>query len=271
MNKEQKKGVHATCTWGHGPDVVLDVTDHIFILYEHPTMEGFRHGTVKRGSTDLTADEAIRLGNELVNAALHAKELEQSAKDFFEAEAKHLAEKGYPEAPNLSKDGCKKGTDGKCCGQHHKPDAINIYTDGACSGNPGPGAAAFMIKAGDKVVAQCVEVCEETTTNIRMELIAVINALTYALDHGFLQSKITLYSDSEYVVNGITKWITNWKTNGWRNAAKKPVANSMLWQDLDALNIQLDVEWLWVRGHNGHPENEIVDTMAQDACPKVQR
>lgn len=106
MNDDKKQGVHATCTWGDGPDVILSMENHIFILHENPTIKGFKHGTVKRGSTDLTADEAIKLGNELINAAAQAKDLVRIAKDHDD----------YADLFEKSLNGCKK--EGKCCGKH---------------------------------------------------------------------------------------------------------------------------------------------------------
>ncbi len=144
---------------------------------------------------------------------------------------------------------------------------LTIYTDGACSGNPGPGAAAYIIKEDANIIAKDVEVFNNTTTNIRMELKAVINALTYIVEEGYSNSEITLYSDSKYVVDGITNWIKSWKDNNWRRVKNKPISNLNYWKCLDNINEQLSIDWQWVKGHSGHPDNELVDNMAQDACP----
>lgn len=151
---------------------------------------------------------------------------------------------------------------------------LYIYTDGACSGNPGPGAAAYLIKSGNgtEVTRRVVVSDDATTTNQAQELLAAIYSLEDAKLRGVPKHcAITLYSDSEYVVKGITEWIVGWKKRGWRTASKQSVKNQLLWHRLDELTQALTVEWEWVRGHDGHTENEIVDTMAQDACPKIQR
>ncbi len=136
------------------------------------------------------------------------------------------------------------------------------YTDGACSGNPGPGGWGVLMQAkdGDTVVKEReLKGGEANTTNNRMELLAAINALeALARD-----SEITLITDSNYVKNGITSWIHGWKKNGWKNAAKKPVKNAELWQRLDAANACHKVTWKWVKGHAGHSENERADALAR--------
>ncbi|MBW4707276.1 ribonuclease HI [Roseobacter sp. YSTF-M11] len=136
------------------------------------------------------------------------------------------------------------------------------YTDGACSGNPGPGGWGVLMRAmeGDTVIKEReLKGGEAETTNNRMELLAAINALE-SLSRS---STITIVTDSNYVKNGITSWIFGWKKNGWKNAAKKPVANAGLWQRLDAANARHDVTWHWVKGHAGHPENERADALAR--------
>ncbi len=136
------------------------------------------------------------------------------------------------------------------------------YTDGACSGNPGPGGwGALMLAMENGAVVKQRELKggEAATTNNRMELLAAINALE-ALER---PSKITVVTDSNYVKNGITAWIFGWKKNGWKNAAKKPVANAELWQRLDQAQARHDVTWKWVKGHAGHPENERADALAR--------
>lgn len=139
---------------------------------------------------------------------------------------------------------------------------LYAYTDGACSGNPGPGGWGVLLRAteGDAVIKQR-ELCggESPTTNNRMELLAAINALE-ALERA---SDITVITDSTYVKNGVTTWIHSWKRNGWKTAAKKPVKNAELWQQLDAAQARHTVTWKWVKGHAGHPENERADELAR--------
>jgi ribonuclease HI len=136
------------------------------------------------------------------------------------------------------------------------------YTDGACSGNPGPGGWGVVLQAmqGDAVVKEReLSGGAPQTTNNQMELqaaIAALNAFTRP-------SKITLVTDSSYVMDGLTKWIHGWKKNGWKTAAKKPVKNAELWQDLDAAAAKHDVTWQWVKGHAGHPQNERADELAR--------
>ncbi|MCJ7871202.1 ribonuclease HI [Phaeobacter sp. J2-8] len=137
------------------------------------------------------------------------------------------------------------------------------YTDGACSGNPGPGGwgALMLARDGDKVVKErTLKGGEAMTTNNRMELLAAIHALE-ALERA---STITVVTDSAYVKNGVTSWIFGWKKNGWKTAAKKPVKNVELWQRLDTAQARHDVTWQWVKGHAGHPENERADELARE-------
>ena len=137
------------------------------------------------------------------------------------------------------------------------------YTDGACSGNPGPGGWGVVLQAreGDRLVKEReLNGGAEQTTNNRMELQAAIAALE-ALEK---PSSITLVTDSVYVKDGLTKWIFGWKKNGWKTAAKKPVKNVDLWQKLDAAQTRHHVTWEWVKGHAGHPENERADKLARD-------
>ena len=139
------------------------------------------------------------------------------------------------------------------------------YTDGACSGNPGPGGWGALMQAmdgGAVVKERELKGGEANTTNNRMELLAAIHALE-ALER---DTEITVVTDSNYVKNGITGWIFGWKKNGWKNAAKKPVANVELWQRLDAANARHRVTWEWVKGHAGHPENERCDQLAVAAA-----
>ena len=133
---------------------------------------------------------------------------------------------------------------------------VEIYTDGACRGNPGPGGWGVLLRFGDNEKELCGG--EYNTTNNRMELTAAIKGLT-AIKKGSL---VTLTTDSKYVRNGITQWITNWKNKGWKTANKQQVKNQDLWQQLDELAQSHDITWDWVRGHSGHRENEIADVLA---------
>ncbi len=136
-------------------------------------------------------------------------------------------------------------------------DAV-IYTDGACSGNPGPGGWGALIERGG--TEEALSGGEVLTTNNRMELTAAIEALN-AMPKG---SKVVLYTDSQYVKGGITGWIHGWKRNGWRTSARKPVKNEELWRALDAAIASHDVDWRWVKGHAGHPGNERADELARE-------
>ena len=139
---------------------------------------------------------------------------------------------------------------------------LYAVTDGASSGNPGPGGWGVLLQAkdGDAVVKErALSGGAAETTNNQMELLAAIHALE-ALAR---PSKITIVTDSAYVKNGVTGWIFGWKKNGWKTAAKKPVKNAELWQRLDAAQARHDVTWEWVKGHAGHPENERADELAR--------
>ena len=139
---------------------------------------------------------------------------------------------------------------------------LRAYTDGACSGNPGPGGWGVLLQAtqdGTVVKERELSGGEAATTNNRMELLAAINALE-ALSK---PSRITIVTDSAYVKNGVTGWIHGWKRNGWKTSAKKAVKNVELWQRLDAAQARHDVTWEWVKGHAGHPENERADELAR--------
>ena len=133
---------------------------------------------------------------------------------------------------------------------------VELFTDGACSGNPGPGGwgALLRFKGKEKELYGG----EKNTTNNRMELMAAIEGLRQLKE----TCLVDLTTDSEYVRKGITEWITNWKKRGWKTAAKKPVKNADLWQELDAECEKHQVEWHWVKGHSGHRENEIADQLA---------
>ncbi|MEU8266194.1 ribonuclease HI [Sphaerisporangium sp. NPDC049002] len=135
--------------------------------------------------------------------------------------------------------------------------AVDIYTDGACSGNPGPGGWGAVLRYGRS--EKEIFGGEPQTTNNRMELMAAI----MALESLTRPVAVRLHTDSQYVRNGITKWVHGWKRNGWKTAAKQPVKNSDLWQRLDTATVGHDVEWIWVKGHAGHPENERADALAR--------
>lgn len=134
---------------------------------------------------------------------------------------------------------------------------VEIYTDGACSGNPGPGGWGALLRSGDH--EKELSGGEFETTNNRMELMAAISAL----EELKTSSQVDLHTDSTYVKDGITKWIHNWERNGWKTAAKKPVKNVDLWKRLQAALARHDVSWHWVKGHAGHPENERADELAR--------
>lgn len=139
---------------------------------------------------------------------------------------------------------------------------IAIYTDGACRGNPGPGGWGVFITEENGEVRE-IYGGEANTTNNRMELKAAIEALHQATtSEAAKRQSYVIHTDSEYVRKGITEWMTNWKKNGWKTAARKPVKNADLWQELDALNASLAVEWRWVKGHAGVPGNEAADRLA---------
>lgn len=133
---------------------------------------------------------------------------------------------------------------------------VDIYTDGACKGNPGPGGWGALLVAGQHRKEMFGG--EANTTNNRMELLAVIRALE-ALNK---PCHVVLHTDSQYVQKGISEWIHGWKARGWKTAAKEPVKNADLWQLLDAVSQKHDIEWRWVKGHAGHPGNEAADQLA---------
>ncbi len=146
-------------------------------------------------------------------------------------------------------------------------EAIVIYTDGGCSGNPGPGGWGAVIIDGQK--ESTLSGGEAMTTNNRMELMAAIQALkAVCTDPALKNRKICVYSDSQYVKNGITSWINNWKKNGWKTASRKPVANKELWLELDQYFSQLDIEWKWVKGHAGFKYNELCDSLCKEEMSK---
>ena len=138
-----------------------------------------------------------------------------------------------------------------------------IYTDGACRGNPGPGGWGAILRYNGH--EKTLYGAEPMTTNNRMELMAAIQALE-SLKR---PCRVRITTDSQYVQKGITEWLANWKKRGWRTAAKKPVKNVDLWKRLDAAVAAHDVHWKWVRGHSGHPENELADTLANQAIDEL--
>ena len=137
---------------------------------------------------------------------------------------------------------------------------IEVFTDGACLGNPGPGGWGVLIIDGDE--RRELNGGEPETTNNRMELLAAIRALEATPR----EQPLVLHTDSQYVKNGITSWIHGWKRNGWKNAAKKLVKNRDLWEALDAAVQNRDIDWRWVKGHAGHPGNERADALASEAA-----
>lgn len=142
--------------------------------------------------------------------------------------------------------------------------AVVIYTDGACKGNPGIGGWGAILHYDGHEKTICGG--EHNTTNNRMELMAAIQALTLLKR----PCKIQLWTDSTYVKKGISEWIITWKKNNWKTAAKKPVVNQDLWQQLDSLCQQHDIEWHWVKGHAGHPGNEIADQLANQGIEELR-
>ena len=140
---------------------------------------------------------------------------------------------------------------------------VEIFTDGACKGNPGPGGWGALLRMGrhEKEMSGG----EPATTNNRMELTAAIKALEALIE----PCAITLHSDSKYVLDGITKWVHGWQKNGWKNASKQPVRNADLWHELIAAARPHSIEWVWVKGHAGHAENERVDALACAAADRI--
>ena len=142
---------------------------------------------------------------------------------------------------------------------------IDIFTDGGCSGNPGPGGWAFVALDNGKVLSYSSG-GEKLTTNNKMELTAVINALKTCQNLGVKQ--VSISTDSQYVKNGITAWIFNWKRNGWKTASKDPVKNKELWIELDALRNSFEISWVWVKGHAGIEFNEMCDSLVKKEMEK---
>ncbi|XOV81832.1 MAG: ribonuclease HI [bacterium] len=144
-----------------------------------------------------------------------------------------------------------------------KQNVVEIFTDGACRGNPGPGGWAALLRSSGKV--KLIKGAAANTTNNRMELMAAIEGLRAVKQ----ASTVSLTTDSQYVRQGITQWINGWKRNGWRTASRAPVKNQDLWQQLDAALADHQVEWHWVKGHSGHVENEQVDQAANEAIDEL--
>jgi ribonuclease HI len=142
---------------------------------------------------------------------------------------------------------------------------IDIFTDGACSGNPGPGGWAAILRHGGQ--EKELSGGEPATTNNRMELMAVIAGLSALKRKG----PVTIHTDSRYVLDGASQWLKNWKARGWKTADKKPVKNEDLWRALDAAMDGHQIKWVWVRGHSGHVENERADQLARNAIPASRR
>ena len=149
---------------------------------------------------------------------------------------------------------------------NEKGDEVILYADGACSGNPGPGGWGVILKHVSTGRTKEFSGGEKQTTNNRMELMAVISGLEAITK----PSKVTVVTDSQYVVKGMTEWIGNWIVKNWRTANKKPVKNVELWQRLLELGCKHKVSWQWIAGHAGHPENERCDKMAVAAAAKLQ-
>ena len=150
-------------------------------------------------------------------------------------------------------------------GKNGETGRVRIYTDGACIGNPGPGGwGAILVYKGKRME---ISGGEADSTNNRMELTAAIQALDTLNRH----STVDLYTDSRYVMDGITKWIHGWKATGWRTASKNPVKNKDLWRSLDNINSAHKVSWHWVKGHDGHPENERADALARRGITELSK
>jgi ribonuclease HI len=149
---------------------------------------------------------------------------------------------------------------------------LKIYTDGGCSGNPGPGGWAYVIIEDDnhagKILAEKWG-AEKNTTNNRMELSAVIAALEDLAEICPAPEKITVFTDSQYVQKGISQWIHTWKRNNWLTSGKEPVKNKVLWQRLDTLSAHFPLAWVWIKGHAGNPLNERCDQMTQQAIASL--
>ena len=140
---------------------------------------------------------------------------------------------------------------------------VEIFTDGACKGNPGPGGWGALLRLGKH--EKELSGGEADTTNNRMELTAAIRGLAALTE----PCVVTLYSDSKYVLDGMTKWVEGWKRRGWVNASKKPVRNADLWHELIEVAARHEIDWRWVKGHSGHPENDRVDELASNEAERI--
>ena len=147
---------------------------------------------------------------------------------------------------------------------------MEIYTDGGCSGNPGPGGWAYIIVENGKQSAEKWG-AEEDTTNNRMELMGIISALESLKAADKVSGELMVYTDSEYVQKGITQWIKAWKAKNWRTSARKPVKNQDLWQRLDSLAVSFPLKWIWVKGHAGNFWNERCDALTQKAIEYIRK
>ena len=147
-----------------------------------------------------------------------------------------------------------------------EPTQVQLYTDGACSGNPGPGGWAYVLRHMESNSEREASGGEADTTNNQMELRAVIEGLS-VLNR---KSVVEVYSDSKYVLNGLSEWMDGWKKRGWKTAAKKPVKNRELWEQLDELRSKHNLRYHWIKGHNEHPENERCDALAVAAIEQFR-
>jgi ribonuclease HI len=148
---------------------------------------------------------------------------------------------------------------------HNAPRWVEIFADGACKGNPGPGGFGAILRYGQKTKE--ISGCEPETTNNRMEMTAVLKALRQLKR----PCKVKVVTDSKYLVKGMTEWLSGWIKRNWVTAQKSPVLNRDLWEELVKVSRPHQIEWHWIRGHNGHPENERCDQLARDAIKKCQR
>ena len=142
---------------------------------------------------------------------------------------------------------------------------VEIFTDGACKGNPGPGGWAAILRMGKH--EKEISGSDPDTTNNRMEMTAVIRGLNALIE----PCEVEIHTDSKYVMDGMTKWIDGWQKRGWKNASKQPVRNKDLWHELIEAAARHQISWTWVKGHNGHPENERVDSLASAAAEGAAR
>lgn len=142
---------------------------------------------------------------------------------------------------------------------------IEIYTDGACKGNPGPGGWGVLLRYNEH--EKTLMGAEANTTNNRMELMAAIKGLQVLKR----PCTVHLFTDSQYLRKGMTEWMAMWKKRGWQNAKKEPVKNTDLWQELDRLAAVHEIQWHWIKGHSGHPENELADRLANEAIEELRR